>query len=576
MIEKTKYIKQIFTWLVILIASIALIFTGLGINSNQNNKSKDTIKIGNFTFTKNEVSILVNNILKKKYIKENNTDCLEKKITKIIINNIKFNSYQEQNKIITTEKEIIDIILSEKKFQKNGVFSKNLYKSFLERKKYTDIEFQKNIKINSIKTQIKNGLYNSNLKRIEFNQKNNKVINFQFKKIKHEKFTKKQSTNNQKILNFYHENENKFISNEIIKIEYIDLSIKNIIKNITTTEKKINKYYKKNKYIYLKTKLTKIKHAYIQKNNIQALSNLNKKNTLEIENTFKNEINNFKTIWIGKDEINKKLENIILYSIKNPHENKLIKSKDGIHLIKLVKIYNNKKYIKEKIKLDIENKYKKEKAKKSIDKQSTKISNMVFEEEFSIEKSSKICNIETKISKYFSKTGGFGILSLPIVIKSAFDKNIITNKRNSNSIKINNHRFLFLRVIEHKSPLKTSFKENISKIEKYMTLIELESEIFKIYTKKLDIITNKNQKLPSTWIVTNYYSKYSKNNNISKKMKMEILKQTTAPAIKIIKNKNNYFAMLINKIEYIKTNDTDVYNTNTKEIYNIYKKTNVK
>ncbi|HFL8824349.1 MAG TPA: SurA N-terminal domain-containing protein [Candidatus Azoamicus sp. OHIO1] len=576
MIEKTKYIKQIFTWLVIFIASIALIFTGLGINSNQNNKSKDTIKVGNFTFTRNEVSILVNNIFKKKYIKENNKDYLEKKITKIIINNIKFNSHQEQNKIITTEKEIIDIILLEKKFQKNGVFSKNLYKSFLEKKKYTDIEFQKNIKINSIKTQIKNGLYNSNLKRIKLNQKDNKIINLQFKKIKTKKFTKKQSINNPKILNFYNENENKFISNEIIKIEYIDLSIKNIIKNITITEKKINKYYKKNKHIYLKTNLTKIKHTYIPKNKIKAFQNLNKKNTLTIKNTLKSEINNFKTILIGKDEINKKLENIILYSIKNQNENKLIKSKDGIHLVKLIKVYNNKKYIKEKIKLDIDNKYKKEKAEKSIDKQNTKVSNMVFEEEFSIEKSSKICNIETKISKYFSKTGGFGLLSLPIVIESAFDKNIITNKKNSASIKIDNHRFLFLRVIEYKKPLKTSFKENISKIEKYMTLIELETEIFKIYAKKLDIITNKNQKLPSAWMVINNYSKYSKNNNISKKLKMEILKQITAPAMKIIKNKNNYFAILINKIEYIKTNDTDVYNINTKEIYNIYKKTNIK
>lgn len=517
-----KKIKNITTWLIVTLASTTLILTSLNINPSKNKNDNDHIKIDNYIITKNEINILVNKILEKKNIVNKNKKIIEKKIHKSIIKNIKYNINQKKNKIITSQNEIKDTITTNKNFQINDTFSINLYKSFLKSKKYTDLEFQKEIRLNSIKTQIKNCILLANKNKSKI--KRIKSIEYKIKAIN----SKQNEISDKKILKFYNKNINKFKSKKNINLKYIFVSTKNIIKNIKTEENKIEKYIKKQINTYSKPALLKIKLKKKLKNSKE------------------------KNIYIKKEELNKNLQ-INIFN-KNFSENpKKINKKNCKYKIYYIKKYNNQKYNQNKIKKDIINKYKKYKAEKII-KTNFKTQNNLELNKKSLKELTQILNTKKNTHKLISKNN----------ISTILPYNITNTTNNINITKISNKKYIIYKISEDKDSTYTEITKNKEAISKYINQIKNEKKINNKYKNKI-IQSKKN------WKKIDISSKNTVN-NLPKKIKLKIYKTKKNNNTKLIKIKNKIFIInikILHNKEKLKTTSTT-----DKTVYEIYKKYN--
>ncbi len=433
-------------WIVTILISIALIISSFTFDISK--KQQNLIKIEKYHINPLELKNLTKKLLKnKKYAKRINK--IEKKTNSLIVNNIKFNVKLKKYPLIATEKELLYTIFNLHKFQSNNKFSLNLYETYLKKKGITENEFLENVRNISLQNQIKKGInliYKNNKKK-----KRKYIIKLKYKKIQIKNNINKKKIYNKTLINNHIEN--------VQKIKYIDLSIKNIIKNKKITKHLLKKFKKKTKKNYFESHKAKIKHVLIK-------SGITKNASLEKE----------EEIWVTKNEINKILKTPLSKKNQN-HELISIKTPIGTHLIKIIKIKNEKKYNNNKIKKDIFNKYRRQESKYYIKKNKLIFRNKIHKKK-SLNSVAKYFNLKIKQTTLLTKKG---IIYLKKI------KSIISKKQTINTaIKIKKNRFIGIKI-------KKKGIENIPKkqINKYFNKIEYEKNIIKYFLKKKNFKTKK-------------------------------------------------------------------------------------
>jgi len=337
--------KKLTTWIIIVLISLALVFTTI---LNPSSKKENNFKnIDSFILTKNEIDNIIIKV-KNIYPKTKNIKNIDTILEKKLIEHLKLNIKTKKLGFKSGEKDIVFFIKNAKVFKKNNLFSKENYIKYIEKQKITEHIIQQNIKKLSDNTKL-NKIKKNYFKIKNIIKNNNNIERIKYKKISKDTIIKKLKikkdfidfekivAKNYKIPKIYKinylnskKNYNKklFISNKDVN--------KNVLKKIqhTYSLKKINQDIKKhiykkdviNKYKYMKSK--KIIRKYIKNINYQ------KKYIKE------------KIIFISP-KCNKN------YSITNFVNNDIIKNNNG-YLIKINTQNNNikikKKIIKTKIK----------------------------------------------------------------------------------------------------------------------------------------------------------------------------------------------------------------------------------
>lgn len=358
--------KNLITWIIILLISLALVFTTI---INPSSKKENNIKnIGSFIITKNEIDNIITKV-KNKYPKTKKIKDIDEILEKKIIDHIKLNIKTKKLGFKSSEKEIIFFIKNAKIFKKNGVFSKENYIRYIEKQKIPEYIIQKNIKKLSENTKLNKIIKNY------FKPDNTKKIDTNIKKIKYKKLSKESIIRTIKIKKDFIDFEKKIAKNykipKIYKINYINTK-KNYNKNLLISNTDVNNNISK-----------KIEHNFLLKNKKDnySIKKIKKINQTIKKHVYKKDlINKYKNLK-SKKIIKKYIKNIenIRYKIKNIKEktilispkciknhtiinfdnNQMIKNKNG-YLIVTKKYYNNirinNKIIKYKFKTEIRNK----------------------------------------------------------------------------------------------------------------------------------------------------------------------------------------------------------------------------
>lgn len=472
-------IKTTIIQIIVILLSFALIISNFSIDTKKQNTNIKNINGHNINDS--DIKTVIQTFETYKKLKKS-----EKDLQRLIENNIANTINLKKLNFEITKKEILNEIINIKIFQKNNTFNRDLYNKYIKNNNITELDFQTQIKLMLEKNHIKQSF------KLINNKQNTNIHKTKYIKIKSIKKIPKTT--------------NTYTNNNIetFNIKYIDINLKNLKKHIILPKKKIQHIIKKNKFKYKKPNLIKINYININKKSNEYNNIKNK-----IKNNINININNTKskTLWLTENEINK-------HSIKNLLNNEktlIIKTSNGLHIINLLKKTTNKTHENKIIKPDIINNYKKFKTIKKIHKQ-----------KITLEKSLDLNFINNNYKNIsINKHNTYGILSLKL-IKPWFFKKRLSSNTNFDFIKINNNRYLILKLNKNKN-----IKENIQPIDytaSFFKKINIEKNIVKTLLK----IKNTKHTEPINTKIKSYESKLIK-------------KHTIKSPSKIIKYKNTYF-----------------------------------
>lgn len=536
-----EWIRKKFKGIIILFITgiITLVFV-LGSTSfllNRNVHNKIIAKVDDYDINIDLVNAIYAEHIKKYATRTNKIHIdptkLKNHIVKDLINQSAIISGLKKAGFIVNYDEIIQFIKNNPQFQENGNFSLEKYTSFFKHAPFTEIEYQQYIKDHLLQQQFHNSIFLSNF--VSTTEINNFITeakqtrDFGFVVVPYKKFVTQNIKNNQitaqEIEDYYNQNKNLFIHPEAVTIKYLDINKNNFIDEQPVEQNTLFKYYQEHIHYYTLPELINVKHILVTKDKTTIEEILSKLKAgakfAELAKKYSQDPNSAQTGgelgWLGKGETDPEFEQAAFALQNSGDVSNVVTSSFGYHIIQLNqrRPAQIKKF--EDLIPDLTKHYKEEMANTKLQNITDEIENGNFED-------NELGNIANKFNLSIKSIGPFtnkgeasGIASYNQVIIAAFDEKHLS--KNSQLIKLNDDRFVVLKVVD-KQPATTK------------TLAEATNEIKEILQKNLAIqqaqqqgltvakqlLTNTGDKIVKLyglkWVKINNATRYQQINNL--------------------------------------------------------------
>jgi peptidyl-prolyl cis-trans isomerase D len=166
-----------------------------------------------------------------------------------------------------------------------------------------------------------------------------------------------------------------------------------------------------------------------------------------------------------------------LFALKKPGElSAPVRTSYGLHLIKLTGVKapsTAPATTRAKVEVEIRAR----KAEERFFELSEKFHNLVYEQTDSLKPAAEVLGLKIETSGWFTRAGsGSGLVAQPKVIEAAFDPEVLTQGRNSNTIELDRNTLLALRIAAHEPRSPRPLAEVRSEIEKTLLASALQAE----------------------------------------------------------------------------------------------------
>ncbi|GMQ92081.1 MAG: peptidyl-prolyl cis-trans isomerase [Gammaproteobacteria bacterium] len=276
---------------------------------------------------------------------------------------------------------------------------------------------------------------------------------------------------------YYDENLKQFMSPEQVKIEYVVLSIAGLAKQAQPTEKETRAYYLENKTGYATPEKRKLSHILI-KSPPGASSKEDRAARAKAESVLKKARSgaNFAVLakkysddpgskvrggdvgYIKRGQMVKEFE-AVAYQLKPGRVSGLVKTAFGYHILKMTAYKPGKQLRYAEVKDRIKNEIALERADKRFGKLYSDFNNYVYEQADSLKPVATSLGLKIYKTDWITRRGGAGLLANPDVIKAAFDKSMIEEKRNSDTLELGSDKLVSLHVVAHRPQKPKPFAE---------------------------------------------------------------------------------------------------------------------
>lgn len=303
---------------------------------------------------------------------------------------------------------------------------------------------------------------------------------------------------------FYKANPAKFVDPEKVKIAYLELDVKELAKTIETDEESLRAYYADNKDTYDVVEQRSITKLFVQTAEEDADNKLKEgseeekakaKATIESAlamvkegKTFEEVLEKYTTegkgalqfsehAFMSKGILEKEVEEFLFGSDEGA-VSEVIETKKGFNIVKVGEIRGGPKNVYEKVAEQVEYDYRQSQAELQFFELSDQLTNLSYEHSDTLEVAAEAIGIEIVETDFFSRDSvSEGVLSMPKVISSSFDAELISSGRNSDAIELSDNHIVVLRVLEHQVA-KTKALEDVR--EEVVAAIRLEQAAKKI------------------------------------------------------------------------------------------------
>ena len=180
--------------------------------------------------------------------------------------------------------------------------------------------------------------------------------------------------------------------------------------------------------------------------------------------------------FVGRGALAKEFEQTLFALQKNGELSAPVRSSYGLHLIKLtgVKSASSAQAV---TRTKVEAELRTRKAEERFFELSEKFQNLVYEQSDSLTTAADLLGLKIETSDWFTRTGGgSGIVAEPKVIAAAFDPEVLSQGRNSNTIEVGRNTLVALRIAAHEPRSLRPLAAGRAEIEQVLLASATQSE----------------------------------------------------------------------------------------------------
>ena len=494
--EKTQ---GIVIWGIVILIVIAFTLIGNNYGSGFFGGSSIAAKVDGKKITWREIDSLAEK--QRHYLASTNPQMLNKldlkelrfHIQQYLIRQLALGSQLKKQGFLVSEQQVAKYIKDNPTFQEQGKFSAEKYKQFLKSVAENEASFTKNVNAGMVIDQPKNGFIASSF---VLNNEIEEMLSLFFQQrdfgyllVPADRFRNKDDVNKEDIEKHFQQHQNMFIAPEKVKLAYIELTIDALIKAISFTEEKLKEYYRKHENLYTIPKEIEVAHILI---------NAPKDSDLDKSGEARTKIDDILArVKLGEDfstlakkysedpqsapaggnlgKISKGLtvpefEQVAFSLTKDQALSDIVQTEYGYHIIKLLNTYDS--YVKpfDSIREQLEENYRREIAESQFADKGEELANLAFEYPDSLQYAADKMQLPIKETELFSKEEPTGIASVPVVAKAAFDEELLAKNKNSDLLKVDDERYVIIRVMEHAPTRALQLKEVEKEIRSVLAL----------------------------------------------------------------------------------------------------------
>ena len=265
---------------------------------------------------------------------------------------------------------------------------------------------------------------------------------------------------------FYQANPSLFTQPEQVKVAYLELNIKELAKDIEANEEVLRNFYNDNKGDYDVVEQRSVRKLFVKTGEKATNENKNKAeavitSALELVNEGKD----FEEIvkqsagetlefsehtFMSKGIMGKEIDEF-LFNSEEGAVSKVIETKDGFNIVKVVEIRGGSENKYENSAQKVKEDYKNKQAELQFFELSDQLTTLSYESSDNLEIAADAIGKEIINTDYFARDNDSeGLLSDPLIISKSFDPELIRSGNNSDAIELSDNHIVVLRVIERK------------------------------------------------------------------------------------------------------------------------------
>ena len=357
------------------------------------------------------------------------------------------------------------------RFQTNGRFDRRRYETYLANIGMTALSFENRIRRVGVVEQLKSGFRDSAF----VTKRDGKGIlrlwtqerNFSYLHVTTDPYLKRVKIRAKDINAYYVAHPDEFKTTEKVRVEYVVLSIRDLAKRFIPNDDEIRAEYDANKSAYTIVGKRRASHILFElpagsgagetKKVLAKVRQVQRK--LRAGTSFAGLAKRYSddTLtakrggdlkYIKKGVLPKELEATI-YKLKPKQISKPIRSKYGYHIVKLTESTPDKVKSYRDVRIHLARQIALQRAEKRFDKLNSEFNNLVYEQPESLQPVSEALNIKLQKSDWFPRSGGKGLMANPKIIAAAYSKDILQERRNSETIDIGSDTVVAIRVAAH-------------------------------------------------------------------------------------------------------------------------------
>ncbi|MFK8067051.1 MAG: SurA N-terminal domain-containing protein [Gammaproteobacteria bacterium] len=353
----------------------------------------------------------------------------------------------------------------------NGKFSNDLYERRLTQSGASPASFEIQLRGDMLQNQLLKAISDTSFVT---KQEENQIGLLQTQKrdiiyttISADQFRDQAKVSEKEITDYYQKNKENYKTEESVRVNYIDLSTEELAKQIDVDDSILQAYYQSNLQDYTLEERRVAQHIFVALDpdaapEIVTKATASAKKLLELVKSgidfddipqkhaglLSSEDEVGKTGAVSKGVMDAEFDEA-LFGLNVGETSEIVRSKRGLHVIKLVEIQEGKTSTFAESKGDVETKYRQSQAEAKYYEVADELQNLVFENQDSLEVASDTLGLEIRQSEAFTRSKGDDLTSLPNVVEAAFSSSVLEGG-NSEPLELSDTRLIVLRAFDHK------------------------------------------------------------------------------------------------------------------------------
>ncbi|PIP81401.1 MAG: hypothetical protein COW84_00060 [Gammaproteobacteria bacterium CG22_combo_CG10-13_8_21_14_all_40_8] len=306
----------------------------------------------------------------------------------------------------------------------------------------------------------------------------------------------------EKINHYYETHLGQYLIPEKVSVEYIDLSTESLKSQIHPADAEVKTYFEQHLADYSTPEQRKASHILInlasdakEDETTKAMQKLKAIQRQIMEGADFAEVakkqsddtvsaeNGGDLGFFGKKVMDPEFEKATFALQKVGDVSEIVRSQFGLHLIKLTEIHQAKEATLDDVKDKVVDALKKSQLELLFSDKKSQMTEKAFEYSDSLKEVAQELGLTVQVSEPFSKTGGMGVFTNPMVIEAAFSDQVLGNNFNSDVINIDKSHALVLRLKKHTDSYTQSLEQVKTSVEQAVITETAKKRLVDLATK---------------------------------------------------------------------------------------------